>query len=597
MFLFLIVIKKGTGIIKMINKIKKILITILILSAVLNLTVLNAFADTKNSQNTIGMVRSNIPYIQVELKNDELDESDVNGRLGSEAMSLYSLSNIKDQKKLTYIFIDNSSSMTQKNICPPGSFDAIKQGTADFIEDHTDTNNHFAVYSIGEDEPKSLGMATDSDSSSNIAASILSLNGKEDATNLNESLADMYSIAFQERNNYSVIKFLLITDSSADYSNGIDISEIDSLYQFNQIPLFTFCNTTSENSLSFKQLRTVSRNSGGEGYIYNYYDNNDAKNLLDSIYEDMIQGSLATFITNEPADNNTKELVVNIKGTDYSETVKLDTAANIDANVIANISVNESNNAFIIQFTQLDFPGNLPVNQNALNNSSYVITKSGNNTPLAVQKVELNADGSYTVTMKEDIYSGKYDFSFKDITDLSSNANPVQDLAEVDITAKNPFWRVFPYLIAIVAVAVVALIFYLILLNLKKKKNVKTIKELFVTQVNETVEERHYIRNEKNAGKEVKLYCQTSNFPQKQVSLKIHSSFFVGRSSICDVYIDDPKMSRQHFAVEYTDGIFMISDLDSVNGTYVNGVKVLGRQKLKSGDLILAGLTRIRIEF
>lgn len=581
----------------MINNIKNFLCGILTLSVIFNVCCIYAFADTKNSQNAIGMVSSTIPYIQVELKNSDLDNSDVNGRLGSEAMTLYSLNKLNDQKKLTYIFIDNSSSMTQSNICPDGSFDNIKQGTADFIKTHTDANNHFAVYSIGEGDPKPLGVSTDADSSSKTAETILSLSGKEDATNLNESLAEMFSLSSEKRNDYSVIKFLLITDSSADYSNGIDVSEIDSLYQFNKTPLFTFCNTTSENSSSFKQLRTVSRNSGGEGYVYDYYDNHDANALLDSIYNDMTQGSLATFITNEPADNNTKELIVNIKGTDYSETVMLDSAANIQADVIASISVNESNNAFIVHFTQQDFPGNLPVNHSALNNSSYVITKSGKTTPLAVQKVELNPDGSYTVTMKKDIYSGKYDFSFKNITDLSSNANAVIDAKNVEIKAKSPFWLVFPYLMVVIALAVAATVFYLILLNLKKKKNVKTIKELFITQVNETVEEKHYIRNENNFGREVKLYCQTSNFPQKRVSIKVQSSFIVGRSSICDVYVEDPKMSRQHFAVEYTDGVFMISDLDSVNGTYVNGIKVHGRQKIKSGDLILAGLTRIKIEF
>ena len=199
--------------------------------------------------------------------------------------------------------------------------------------------------------------------------------------------------------------------------------------------------------------------------------------------------------------------------------------------------------------------------------------------------------------MKEDIYSGNYDFRFIGITDLSKNANAVTNLDDVEIQAKNPFWRVFPYLMGVICVAVVALVFYLILLKLKKKKNVKKIKELFITQVNETVEEKHYIQNVTPQSHAVTLYCQTANAPQKRVSLKVVSSFIVGRSNICEVCIEDAKMSRQHFAVEYTDGVFMISDLNSVNGTFVNGVRVLSRQRLNSGDMILAGLTRIRIEF
>lgn len=589
--------KRGTGTIKMKNKFKRFLSGILIFCFIVNLNIIVSLADTKNSQNAIGMVNSNIPYIQVEIKNNELDKSVVSGKLGSESISLYNLNKVSDQKKLTYIFIDNSSSMTQDNICPKGSFEQLKEATAEFIKNYTDSNNNFSVYSIGDGAPKELGSAKDEDSALKVANSVLSLSGKEDATNLNEALADMFSIASQNKEDYSILKFLLITDSSADYSNGIDVSELDTMYQYNKIPLFTICNTVSENSTSFKQLRTVSRNSGGEGYVFNYNNDSDAYSLINSVYSEMTQGYLATFITNTAADNNTRELIINVKGTDYSETVKLDTAANITADVNANIKVNDSYNAFIISFVQEGFPGNLPVNDNALKSSSYVITKSGKEKPLAIQKVELNSDGSYTVTMKKDIYSGKYDFSFKNITDLSSNANLANDSKNIEISAKNPFWIVFPYIIAIIFIVIVLVSFYLVLLNLKKKKNVKTIKELFETQVNETVEEKHYINNISNTSKEIRLYCQTANSPQKAVTIKVQSSIMVGRSNINNVYINDPKMSRQHFAIEYTDGVFMLSDLESVNGTYINGIKVNGRQRLNSGDMILAGLTKIRIEF
>ena len=149
------------------------------------------------------------------------------------------------------------------------------------------------------------------------------------------------------------------------------------------------------------------------------------------------------------------------------------------------------------------------------------------------------------------------------------------------------------------AVIIVLLAFYLILLNLKKKKNVKTIKELFETQVSETVEEHHHIVRAAPQKEHARLilYFKTGNMPQKRMQVDIESSLIIGRSSICDVYIDDAKMSRQHFAIEYSRGCFMITDLESANGTYVNGIRVVSRQKLNSGDMITAGLSSIRIEF
>lgn len=579
------------------NNLKKSACAFCAVCLLLSVCSFGVFAANKNSEKVIGMVRSNIPYIQVEIKNNDIEKSDVSGRLGSEAVPLYSLDKIAETKSLTYVLIDNSTSMTKAHICPPGSFEKLKEGAKALISSQVDDKNNFAVYSIGKGDPKKLGDVTDQASAEAVGNAINALKGDEAGTNLNQALSDLFADALAQNSQYQTLKFLLITDSSADYSNGIAISEIDDLFQFNKIPIYTVCNTTSNNSEAFKQFRTISRNSGGEGFVYDYYSDSDASALLSSVYGEMKTGFLATFVANVPADSNTKELVVNLKGTDYGKTVKLDTAANIDAPVQATVQVNDSYNAFIVSFKQDGFPGNLPVNDQALNNSAYEICKASKDKPLAVQKVERNTDGSYTVTMKEDIYSGNYDFRFIGITDLSKNANAVTNLDDVEIQAKNPFWRVFPYLMGVICVAVVALVFYLILLKLKKKKNVKKIKELFITQVNETVEEKHYIQNVTPQSHAVTLYCQTANAPQKRVSLKVVSSFIVGRSNICEVCIEDAKMSRQHFAVEYTDGVFMISDLNSVNGTFVNGVRVLSRQRLNSGDMILAGLTRIRIEF
>ena len=63
------------------------------------------------------------------------------------------------------------------------------------------------------------------------------------------------------------------------------------------------------------------------------------------------------------------------------------------------------------------------------------------------------------------------------------------------------------------------------------------------------------------------------------------------------MYIDDPKLSRQHFALEVKDGVVLIADLHSANGTFVNGARVKDKQKLQSGYTITAGLSTIKVEF
>ena len=58
----------------------------------------------------------------------------------------------------------------------------------------------------------------------------------------------------------------------------------------------------------------------------------------------------------------------------------------------------------------------------------------------------------------------------------------------------------------------------------------------------------------------------------------------IGRHPGCDVVIDAPAVSRQHAAVTSAEGRFFIEDLQSRNGTAVNGRPLSIRQPLEHGD-------------
>lgn len=64
----------------------------------------------------------------------------------------------------------------------------------------------------------------------------------------------------------------------------------------------------------------------------------------------------------------------------------------------------------------------------------------------------------------------------------------------------------------------------------------------------------------------------------------------IGRLEDNDLIIDDPRVSRNHAELRFHDGRYMIVDLGSTGGTFVNGVKV-DRQILDKGDVItLSGI-------
>jgi two-component system, cell cycle response regulator len=67
--------------------------------------------------------------------------------------------------------------------------------------------------------------------------------------------------------------------------------------------------------------------------------------------------------------------------------------------------------------------------------------------------------------------------------------------------------------------------------------------------------------------------------------------FTIGRSSKCDIQIDQESISRNH-AVLVNDGKrVMVRDLGSTNGTYVNDTLVSGDYQVSNGDFIKIGRT------
>ena len=69
----------------------------------------------------------------------------------------------------------------------------------------------------------------------------------------------------------------------------------------------------------------------------------------------------------------------------------------------------------------------------------------------------------------------------------------------------------------------------------------------------------------------------------------------VGRGESADVQIQDERASRQHFVVSPRDGGYFIRDLNSTNGTWVNG-RQISETQLRPTDKIRVGETILVFE-
>lgn len=62
----------------------------------------------------------------------------------------------------------------------------------------------------------------------------------------------------------------------------------------------------------------------------------------------------------------------------------------------------------------------------------------------------------------------------------------------------------------------------------------------------------------------------------------------LGRNPQCDIFLNDMTVSRMHAQIDAEAGSFIIKDVDSYNGVWVNNQNV-GSKTLKSGDFIQIG--------
>lgn len=197
-----------------------------------------------------------------------------------------------------------------------------------------------------------------------------------------------------------------------------------------------------------------------------------------------------------------------------------------------------------------------------------------------ISNVNYNSiDNSVVLTFKEELYTGEYVLTCSNIYDDTQEENRINQSYDfkfkgldereerIKQLAKSYWW-----ILMILLVLVIGLI--LIILIKKKQKKVVEINPDSLLKAD---------------SREIRLTITDRSGETKDVEWNVEGSLFVGRSDICNIFFDDERLSKQHFVIEVTKMACYIEDLESTNGTFVNGVKLVNRRMLLDGDTITAG--------
>jgi pSer/pThr/pTyr-binding forkhead associated (FHA) protein len=95
---------------------------------------------------------------------------------------------------------------------------------------------------------------------------------------------------------------------------------------------------------------------------------------------------------------------------------------------------------------------------------------------------------------------------------------------------------------------------------------------------------------------DVKLVIERGRTRTRVVRLSSPETI-VGRQRGCTVRIPSAEVSRRHCRLRQEDGYVTVEDLRSVNGTYLNGMRVVNREIVRPGDHLEIGPVRFVVEY
>lgn len=85
-----------------------------------------------------------------------------------------------------------------------------------------------------------------------------------------------------------------------------------------------------------------------------------------------------------------------------------------------------------------------------------------------------------------------------------------------------------------------------------------------------------------------RLVMRTGPTPGQVIELSANE-MTLGREPGNEIAINDAEISRKHARFSFQSGTYMLEDLGSTNGTFVNGQRIMGSHALRAGEIVSFG--------
>lgn len=414
--------------------------------------------------------------------------------------------------------------------------------------------------------------------------------GKKSKTVLYRSLNQLLA---ENRSPHMRTVILIITDGEDD-SAGKDNSRGSTVKQVKNatIPIYGILLKNISKKPNREKIHCTTNQILAEENCRGYYADCRSDSSVESVKKafSTIQRILKkeTYLIQLQAANNRKidGIVKLVLTAQINESTKTLNSVNMDysayeedfqAPVIQKIE-KDSDNSISFQLTD-DSGGVIGADQPA----NYVVktkTDSGEGNVWKISDAKYDSiNNTVVLVFKDNLYTGNYVLNCNNIYDDTQEENRITQSYEFSFEGlseqaerRKQLIRSYWWIALIVIVAIIGIIVIFII-----KGKPGSVIEVDTSDLL------------KADSKRICLTITDRTGTIKNVEWNVEGSLFVGRSDICNIYFDDERLSKQHFAIEVTKMACYIEDLESTNGTFVNGVKIANRRMLLDGDVITAG--------
>lgn len=559
------------------KRILKIMIAIMMLAAFCT-------GNAQAVQNIeIEQVSINKPDIKVYFytqSNQGLTKKNISARLGKENCTTNKVYSYKDNPTgiRYYLLIDISASI------PDNYFENYKKGILSLVGNMSEKDeivlisfgNQIKTEYEGKAKQKAVKQVLDQ------------LKNNNQNTLFYESIEQIISYVSDAKDDKRNI-VAVFSDGEDCAKGSVTKKETLKILQERQIPLYAMAVDMGNNQY-INTFGEFARETGGKIYVLSA---GKTENALLQMQEDLWEARVAEFETeNNVISGKTTSFLLTLKKEHLKKKVEVTPYKWKEDKVAPEISDVElkKNNQIEITFSEAVLHAGKASNYElVINKKSIIPVKAAYENQKAV------------LTMSEDIKKGNYVIKTRNICDYSMEENPLEKEYEVYLQGRGKLYLLGKFLLHfwwVWLIVLILLVMVIVLIRLgKKRKSLSSVTEEKIV-IGEGTEFKHHVVVQQNSGFPVELLVRTGPTTTDTIAVMIDGSIMVGRSEMNDLYFDDNQMSKQHFvlAVDETHHVY-IEDLQSTNGTMVNGVRIYNRRKLESGDRISAGSVEMTIRW